>query len=85
MVSATRIAAFKTLPGKAMAADAMADLCAFVGVTQTNLQALHVWDEYIAQARPVIEVAVASDGHPQFFLSKPLAAFVTTGVQHVSN
>lgn len=61
---------------KPLAADAMSDLCKYLGITKENQKALDVWNEYISQARPVIEVSTKADGQPLFFLSRPLASFI---------
>lgn len=65
---------------KPLAADAMLDLCKFIDATKENRSALKVWDGYIKQARPVIEVSTKEDGTPLFFLSKSLASFISNEV-----
>lgn len=68
--------------GKALADDAMKDLCKFISATKENQQALSLWNEYLNQERPVIEVSTHADGQPLFFLSKPLASFIGAEVNH---
>lgn len=65
---------------KPLATDAMLDLCKFIDVTKENRSALKVWDEYIKQSRPVIEVSTKEDGTSFFFLSKSLASFIKNEV-----
>ena len=67
-----------TEQAKPLAADAMRDLCKFINVTNENQQALAVWNEYIKQERPVIDVAIDEAGEPVFSISKPLGAFIST-------
>lgn len=80
MANANTTAAQRQSCKKALAADAMVDLCKFIGITKENQQALNVWNEYLTQSTPVIEVTTAADGQPIFFLSKPLASFVAEEV-----
>lgn len=65
-----------TEQAKPLAADAMSDLCKFIGVTKENKQALSILNEYITQERPVIDVSIDVTGQPVFSISKPLAAFI---------
>ena len=65
-----------------LAANAMAKLCKFVTITKNNKQAHAVWEEYLKQERPVIDVATDSTGHPVFILSGPLASFLGAEVNH---
>lgn len=82
MATANSTAAHQVPCKRALAGDAMDDLCKFVSITKENQQALDVWNEYLKQERPVIEVATQADGQPLFFLSKPLASFIGAEVNH---
>lgn len=81
MANANTTAAHQQPCKKALADDAMGELCKFINIAKENQQALDVWNEYLKQERPVIEI-VDVDGQPVFFLSKPLAAFVSAEVNH---
>ncbi len=80
MATANSTAALNQPSGKALAANAMGDLCKFLNSAKDNPLALNAWNEYLEQERPVIEVSIQSDGQAYFFLSKPLASFIGTGV-----
>lgn len=80
MATANTTAAHQSPRQKALAHDAMNDLCKFIGITKENQQALNVLNEYLKQVRPFIEVSTQADGQPLFFLSKPLASFISDEV-----
>lgn len=82
MATANSTAAHPQPCQKALASDAMGDLCKFISVTKENHQALDIWNEYLKQERPVIEVSIEAGNQPLFFLSKPLASFIGAEVNH---